>query len=151
MIHVGFTGTQVGMTSAQGLSVKNVLFGLQRSFWAHHGDCVGADAQFHVICRSFQLLCAGITGHIPDDDSKRAFCQFDSVMPARPYLVRNKDIVVVSDVMVATPRQVEEQFIGSGTWFTIRCTRRRSKPLALVLPSGEVQYERWPTQVRLPW
>lgn len=150
MIHVGFTGTQVGMTHAQKAVVWHRLTDAG-DFWAHHGDCVGADADFHEICRSFTQRCKGITGHIPDNDSKRAFCQFDSVMPPRPYLVRNKDIVVISDVMVAAPRQVEEQRIGSGTWATIRCTRRRDKPLALVLPSGEVRYERWPTQRVMPW
>lgn len=151
MIHVGFTGTQVGMNNAQGMSVKNVLFGLQRSFWGHHGDCIGADAQFHVICRSFQLLCGGVTGHVPDNDKKRAFCQFDVEAEPREYLVRNRDIVNVSDIMIATPRQADEQPFGSGTWYTVRYARRVKKPLALVLPSGRIEYERWPTQVQLPW
>lgn len=148
MIHVGFTGTQVGMTQQQIVKVVLVLTNLGRALWAHHGDCVGADAQFHEICRSHGFV-AGITGHIPDNDKKRAFCQFDVEAEPREYLVRNRDIVNVSDVMIATPRQAVNQPVGSGTWYTIRYTRRQGKPLALVLPSGEVQYERWPTQTRL--
>lgn len=150
MIHVGFTGTQVGMTFQQKMACIDVLDGLRRAFWAHHGDCIGADEHFHALCR-MRPHCAGITGHIPDNDKKRAFCQFDVELMPKPYLVRNRDIVVDVDIMIATPRQADDQPFGSGTWWTIRCARRIGQPLALVLPSGQVEYERWPTQVRLPW
>ena len=45
---IGFTGTQNGMSEKQ----KKVLFNLIESFpYAeyHHGDCIGADANFHTI------------------------------------------------------------------------------------------------------
>jgi hypothetical protein len=52
--HIGFTGTRHGMTPAQRHAVSQLIAELAAgaAFTAHHGDCVGADAEFHDLCRS---------------------------------------------------------------------------------------------------
>ena len=67
---------------------------------------------------------------------KRANMVCDLVEPGEPFLTRNHNIVLFSDVMLATPKQVEEQRRGSGTWATIRYARQAEKPLAIVWPDG---------------
>lgn len=83
----------------------------------HHGDCVGADAQAAEIAREVGYL---IHGHPPDKDSQRAFFPSDILYEPKPYLERNKDIVLSSEMLIATPKEREEQKRGSGTWATIR-------------------------------
>src|SRR5262245_38799399 len=50
---IGFTGTRHGMTPSQRLAVTAVVHEVAHDsgFVAHHGDCVGADAEFHDLCR----------------------------------------------------------------------------------------------------
>jgi hypothetical protein len=132
---VGFTGTGVGMTADQKRQLLWYLSGLDlREF--HHGDCVGADAEAHEIA---QLLDARmIIIHLPDNDSKRAFCMSRYYMPAKPYLERNKDIVDSTDFLLACPRQFAEQ-TRSGTWATIRYARKQGKPVVIFWPDGTVK------------
>lgn len=146
MIRVGFTGTQRGMTHAQRAQVEWVLTSLGDQVWAHHGDCIGADADFHAIClRLRPWTVAGITGHPPENPIKRAFCDFDEICEPAPYLVRNQDIVVIAERMIATPGEMEE-VQRSGTWSTVRAARRGRRPLAIVYPNGLLVTERWSTQ-----
>lgn len=137
---VGFTGTQAGMTHAQGMGVRHVLaFLIDGEIDAHHGDCIGADADFHKICRDTPKV-VWITGHPPTNPVKRAWCQFDSEWPALPYLARNGRIVAATDVLIATPREYEEQ-LKSGTWSTVRKARVAKKPIHLVYPDGSIVTE----------
>ncbi len=146
MIHIGFTGTQLGMTRAQGESVWGLLR-ISAEFIGHHGDCVGSDKTFDDLCR-VSPLCLGMEIHPPIIDAKRAFCTTDLrdfVHPAKDYLVRNHDIVDVANVMIATPAEYGMQ-LRSGTWSTIRYARSVDKPLAIVYLSGAVVFEgpAWP-------
>lgn len=140
MIHrafsVGFTGTQRGMTGAQRREVAHLLRLLGAKV-VHHGDCVGADADFHAIARAAK--CA-IIGHPPSNRIKRAFCEFDETRQARGYLERNARIVAAADFVIATPGEMEEQ-LRSGTWSTIRTTRKAGKPLSIVYPTGTTTHE----------
>ena len=127
-MRIGFTGTKEGMTDQQALVLYDILKGLEISE-AHHGDCVGADSEFHVMC-----IDLGIPVHIhpPTNSYARAFCENAAkVHPKKPYLERNKDIVNVSDAMFATPKENEEQ-LRSGTWATIRYTRKTGKKLTII-------------------
>lgn len=129
--HVGFTGTQLGMT----LDQKRRVEGIIQSFSigaAHHGDCIGADAEFHTICRGNRLH---IVGHPPLNPSKRAFCDFDEERDPKDYIPRNHDIVDESHFMIATPREFGE-VLRSGTWATIRYSNRIGKPIVVILPDG---------------
>ena len=139
MRHVGFTGTQRGMTEPQGLFVERYLgVAKARPLAFHHGDCVGADAQAHMIA---QALGIPVVLHPPSNDSKRAFCAAAEELPPLPYLQRNHAIVDASQVMLATPGEAEEQ-LRSGTWATIRYSKRRGVTLYVVLPGGN--WKRFP-------
>ncbi len=137
-MNVGFTGTRFGMTLAQSAAVWEILVALGESR-GHHGDCIGADAQFHLYARTLGWY---MIGHIPVVKDHRAFCDFDETRPACPHLRRNCNIVEESELMIATPREMQEQLHG-GTWFTIRRARKKLRPLAIVLPNGAVLKERW--------
>jgi hypothetical protein len=90
---------------------------------AHHGDCVGADADFHAICRERGLR---VIGHPPVDQSRRAFCAFDETRAPAPYLMRNKQIVNEVSVLLAAPLGARSR---SGTWSTIQLARRNRRRL----------------------
>lgn len=139
---IGFTGTRHGMTADQEFVITELVLedgalpGTPSI--ARHGDCVGADVQFHRICRDAGSIW--IVGHPPDNDSQRAFCEFDEIMPPKPYIARNHTIVDNCDVLIAAPHQRKE-IRRSGTWATIRYARKQDRQLYIVLPQGKVIQE----------
>ena len=148
MKHIGFTGTRHGMTREQALAVVIVAasYVKQGERWtAHHGDCIGADEGFHDLAHN---VGATIVGH-PSTHNLRAYREFDVEHDRKAPMVRNADIVRESDVMIACPYEATEQPRG-GTWATIRMARMARKPLAIVLPDGTVQRERWPVDDAKP-
>jgi len=66
----------------------------------------------------------------------------DSRRENAPHMRRNKNIVIVSTVMIAAPFEAVEQLHG-GTWRTIGMTRKSKRPLAIVWRDGAVTRERW--------
>ena len=56
---LGFTGTRRGMTSDQQIRVTLLVAELGPKE-AHHGDCVGADAEFH---EQFKYLATVMHAH----------------------------------------------------------------------------------------
>lgn len=144
--HIGFTGTQSGMTLEQKRYFKKFILAVitgTKKKWGevelhfHHGDCRGADKDAHSIIASLQREFV-IHIHPPLNPSKRAFCVGTIEHPAREYLDRNHDIVDVARIMFATPSEYEEQFQGSGTWATIRYSLKTKTPLYIIFPFGEV-------------
>lgn len=134
---VGFTGTQRGTTARQDETLCGLLLELE-PVRAHHGDCIGADAAFHRICLDQGIL---VYLHPPTDAKKRAFCagcQF--VHAPRPYLERNRDIVLATVRLIACPGEFEEQ-LRSGTWSTVRFARKLRRPVCIIFPDGSVQKE----------
>ncbi len=118
-LQIGFTGTRKGMTSEQEESLKTLLKSItyEKGMWvARHGDCHGADTQFHNIARS---MGAFILIHPPQDNKLRAFLDGDHIERPKPYTQRNKDIVEKSDIIVAAPAEANNPGYG-GTWQTIR-------------------------------
>jgi hypothetical protein len=158
-MHVGFSGTQNGMTDAQSEKVEEILRDILRQeipksikvggprgshvdehfeLVLHHGDCVGADEDVHQMIRRC-LPTYRITIHPPTDEKKRAFMKGDITFPTHDYLTRNRMIVLSSDVLLAAPGS--EEVLRSGTWFTIRYARERKIPIIIVLPHGSVSRE----------
>ena len=134
---VGFTGTRFDVTKPQGKMLRQIVQ-IIKPKEGQHGDCVGADATMHRILRNSKCR---ITIRPPNDDSERAFCQgANRVMMPKAHLARNRDIVDNSDVLVATPRTVEEE-LRSGTWATIRYARKRFLPIIIIDPVGKVTTE----------
>lgn len=133
---LGFTGTRDGMTEAQKDRVAHIVCVLSPTE-AHHGDCVGADADFHAIVR-YEDVATSIVGHPPSKPDLRAYCECDELRDPKPYLVRNADIVRESTEMVATPKEMVEQFKG-GTWFTIHEAKRQGRRCLIVWPDGRTE------------
>jgi hypothetical protein len=138
-MHVGFTGTQRGMTVEQMITVLKLLKELEPSV-VHHGDCIGADEEFHILCSLAHIPEAII--HPPTNPDKRAWCEFllltfenIVIREQKDYLIRNQDIVDESGIMIATPYEAREQQ-RSGTWSTMRKARKAEKDLIIVWPSG---------------
>lgn len=133
---VGFTGTQHGMTPKQRAAVAGLL-DISKPNQAHHGDCVGADAEFHRMCGWRQIP---MVIHPPVKNIKRAYCGGLMVVVLSPkdYLERNRNIVKSSDILIATPCGGE--VLRSGTWSTIRYAKKIGRPVYLALPSGDVVY-----------
>lgn len=133
MVRYGFTGTQRGMTAAQQAAVRALLAEAPGAApECHHGDCIGADADFHRI--AVDLGCRVVV-HPPDSPAKRAWCTGHEVRPEAPYLVRNHAIVDEVDVLVATPGEEAER-LRSGTWATVRYARKRGVPVLRLRPDG---------------
>lgn len=137
---LGFTGTQRGMTQAQLVACAKVLDEFQPTE-ARHGDCIGADDRFDLLChiRKIQTVI-----HPPLNPSKRAWCfrrvntgtrAMREEMPL-DYIERNHAIVDASDMLLATPGETVEQ-LRSGTWATIRYARKRGgRVVIIVWPDG---------------
>jgi hypothetical protein len=147
-MRIGFTGSRYGMTNAQTLHVHMLLGDLKYAgaLQASHGMCEGADAQFHAMARAlgyFIVGCPGVTK--TGAPYKRAVgLDCDLVMPEKPFLVRNRNIVKESDVVIAAPPVKQERWIGSGTWATIRYARMLERVLILLWPDGTSAVERMP-------
>lgn len=136
---IGFSGSIEGMTEQQMSSVIELFSNIVRvsrqlgvRIEVHHGDAVGCDAQMHELARAMDVP---IVIHPPVDDRLRAFCTgAETVLPEKPYLVRDGDIAQ-SDILIACPRQMEE-VVRSGTWATIRYSRKNGKRRIIVFPDG---------------
>lgn len=143
---LGFTGTREGMTGKQRSSVHGLIVDLlyewripheRRSLHgAHHGDCIGADTQFHHLMHS---VCETFA-HRGPAGRYAANCDADVKLPRKPYLARNRDIVDATEILIAAPKGPEER--RSGTWATVRYARKLGRPVAIVWPDGRVEWER---------
>lgn len=132
---IGFTGTSKGMTRKQ----KDTLWDTKVHYGEiefHHGDCIGADEQAHAIFtdKVFNQIVKTVI-HPPTDPKKRAFCKGDEILPERPYLDRNKDIVDATEILIATP-ETSLEVLRSGTWSTVRYAIRRHRLVILIFPDG---------------
>jgi hypothetical protein len=140
MVHIGFTGTRRGMTDGQKRRVRDLLMhharrvDRLRNLCVHHGDCKGADADFHNIASSLRLHR---TIHPPANDRLRAFCAGDVCLEPLPYRKRNTNILLACDLLVATPAQAHE-INYSGTWATIREARRMGRAIIILEPTVDI-------------
>lgn len=141
---LGFTGTRHGMDPDQYARVHDLVqlaIELSESrvepFEAHHGDCIGADEEFHHLVLGFGSFVSSIVIHPPKDTKLRAYCQGDVILPPKDYKERNQDIVDASDWIVAAPPTEQPQPRG-GTWSTIRFAQTKGNLWKVVLPFGVV-------------
>lgn len=139
---VGFTGARAGMTTAQVGAVEGLLGRLAEGHAARglcglHGDCVGADADFDAICKRRAIAVKIRPADVP---AMRAGCDSEAIAGPRPPLVRNREIVADSELLIACPR-TRGEVLRSGVWATIRAMRRRGGPIYLVAPDGTIVRE----------
>lgn len=166
-MHVGCTATRYGATDAQLTMCTQLLFDVigDALAVAHHGMCIGGDAQFHAICRAFGPRVR-IVGHpgISSDGSAdhRADVECDEVREPLPHMKRNATIVsevasgppdgvmpgivlppgCATGVMIAMPFESDPQPRG-GTWATTFMALRkwranRLAALHVIAPNGEL-------------
>lgn len=136
---LGFTGTRDIVTGAQLRWLYDFLDADQTIEAVHHGACTGADLEMHLACleRNIPLVV-----HPP---KKTNFLAVEcitphplvTVLPAEPYLNRDRAVVGAAAVLVALPSKPESA--GGGTWYTIGFAARLGKPAIIVHPGGEVE------------
>lgn len=138
---IGFTGTQKGMTPKQKEAVVSFLHKCPPDR-VHHGDCIGADAEFDKLVHLNFPKCLVII-HPPVDEGKRANCftEGDVVFKPAPYLKRNQHIVDLTDFLIATPKGVKEE-VRSGTWATVRYARKKGKQIVIIWPDGTEEIQK---------
>lgn len=141
---IGFTGTREPITPEQSTTLSDLLRQHQPEE-THHGDCLGADALFHDICIRHGVQ--RIVVHPPINSTHRANVEpgkhkntWVDLLPEKPYLDRNKDIVDMCILLIAVPNSDTEQQ-RSGTWSTVRYARKCNKELLIVYPDGLVDHE----------
>lgn len=135
---IGFTGTRKGMTDAQKHCVYHLIHEIRPDF-ARHGDCTGADADFHQLVREHSPVVQ-IIGYPPINPKNRAWCDFDTLMPEGEYHDRDKKIVHDSQLLIACPDGTSE-VLRSGTWTTIRYARKIERAVKIVWPDGSLTEE----------
>jgi hypothetical protein len=143
-MRLGFTGTREQITDAQKDWLATVFDQLQIDV-LHHGACVGADAYAHSLAVERMIP---VVVHPPIKTKYLAAeCLLDmpgvTILPAKPYLNRDRDIVGCCEGLVALPKNKEPQlntdYIG-GTWYTIRYAQERyNRPVMICYPDGEVE------------
>jgi len=146
---ISFTGTRAGMTPQQLERVKALMTEYKPDSICH-GDCVGADEQFHELAVLWGIKHVSIR---PGHDRRgrtptRAHCHLSgltqslgvecTVYEPAPYLGRDGIIAGEGDLLIATPKGYNEEWRGSGTWSTIRQAARHYKPVCIVYPDGSV-------------
>jgi len=153
---IGFTGTQRGLTPKQRATLVKWLdtHGVTE---AHHGDCVGADAEFDELLEE-RAIATVI--HPPAIDMKRAWrfrlwalrLKFSEALdgprikrkavelPPRPYLVRNRAIVGATAALISCPGEMVAK-LRSGTWMTTRYAVKLRRPVRVFWPDGTTTRE----------
>lgn len=140
-MNIGFTGTRKGMTYAQYKTLKQLLserLDVRFEERAVHGDCIGADAEFHVLIQKYYPHVKIII-YPSNIKSTRAHCiGAEIVFEERDPLKRNHDIVDNCDILFATPHEARE-ILRSGTWAAIRYCRKIHHSIYVIWPNGDSQ------------
>lgn len=147
MIHIGFTGTRLGMTAPQARQVAAILDHIRytgrgltedgdiEEIRGHHGCCEGADLEFGHMCRDRGWLVEGHPGLGDLSDELTSLCIVTH--PATGHLARNRNIVSVVRAMIGAPPTALPQARG-GTWYTIKHAREVGRPILVVAPDGTI-------------
>lgn len=124
------------MTRAQARTCRRVLEDLAPGE-AHHGDAIGADAEFHDVA---QRLGVRLVVHPPLEPRHRAFRMGDRVEKPARYKVRNRALVDEADVVVGAPAAPQANSPHSGTWYTLRYALRAGKRVMVLWPDGGAEW-----------
>lgn len=140
---LGYTGTRRGMTISQWGTIQDLMTELwvpgKRNEW-HDGDAIGGDDQAH---KSAEMLKSRFStelhGHPCNKPDQRAFNDFDFLHEIKAPLVRNRDMVNVTETFLAAPYEYKNVPRGSGTWATIRYCAQVERVTWLVWPNGKAE------------
>jgi len=144
-MRVGITATRKGLRALQHAKLAKVLLEIRDNRvrlantteldrpWLLHGDCVGGDHAAHKLALKLKYR---IQVHPPSNPKLRAFAKdYDVILDEQDYLVRNAAIVREANIMIGLPETPDDR-LRSGTWSTIRLTKRNEKALIVILPDG---------------
>ena len=134
---VGFTGTQQGMSQSQKKAFVEFLNSIKMKEF-HHGDCIGADSDAHNLVVQNMSVIVEIHVHPPIKNNKRAFNCGKVLYPAMDYLSRNREIVDLTDILIATPKGFVMEN-RSGTWYTVRYAGKVGRRILIIFPDGSLQ------------
>lgn len=135
MTSLGFTGTRHGMANKQREGVAEFLR-QHLPATVHHGDCLGADSQFHDSALLLLPVPPRIESHPCNLTKWRAYRKADVVHEVKPPKDRNKDIVRLSNELLAAPEGPLAEHPRSGTWQTIRLGLSFKKTVTVIWPDG---------------
>lgn len=140
---IGFSGPRVDMTTEQAATLTTMLDGVLPAWRTlRQGCCTQCDEQAAAIARGLGFWIIGHPGVSGRDGRAlhRSTFVCDVTLPERPYLARNRDIVRMSAVLIATPL-ADHRPRGkvSGTWFTIEYAWQVGTIAYLILPDGSVR------------
>lgn len=138
---ITFTGTRQGMTVKQMNQVKNLLIQHQPSK-VLHGDCYGADTEFHGIVVNHRAFLGirrsePVIEIHPSNLNSRANNDGDSILPPDDPIRRDRRMVDLCDRVIGTPKSINEE-LRSGTWTTIRYAKRIGKIVYVIQPDGTI-------------
>ena len=135
---VGVTGTRSGITPLQKAALESLLHELAPSE-LHHSDCTGAD----YACANLANSCSIRTVAHPGESRGiyRAYHKSTVILLPQNNLERNRLIVRSCDLMIALLAG-EGEILRSGTWMTIRYSRKLLRPLIIIYPRGIISRER---------
>jgi hypothetical protein len=120
------------MTPAQRNGCVGVLARL-RPDTVHHGDAVGADAEFHDLARA---IGARIVVHPATVRAHRAFRVGDESRSPTAKTARDRAVVDASDLLIAAPADPDDEGPESGTWYTIQYAVWAGKSIVVLWPDG---------------
>ena len=139
LIRIGYSGTREGMTAAQ---MRAVYFHLAHEIAMHdfdgvtiefhHGDCLGGDAEAHVIAT---VLGCRTVAHPPLNSRYRAYCKADEIREPLDYLARDWNIAYETAELLAAPK-TDAPYCGSGTWTTAGYAVGLGRPAYVFAPDG---------------
>jgi hypothetical protein len=140
-MRIGITGSRHGLTNAQKVTVTHLVDKLQseptsESNELHHGACLGADEWFVTEFRTRFLNIHAYPSTLREWWSDKALDSSTDFQMSQPPLVRNRDIVDASDVLIAMPDSPER--LRSGTWATVRYAIGQRKRIYIVYPDGSL-------------
>lgn len=138
-VHIGFTGSRVGLTVHQSFLLTRVFSKIRNSLVVfHHGDCTGSDTH---ACRIARDAGFSLHSHPCNLEKFRAFIQSSKIENPLDPLVRNRALVEQVRLLIACPgSHIEER--RSGTWAAVRYARLVGCARLVVWPDGSVKYEK---------
>lgn len=121
--YLGFTGRASEMTVCQSQALLTTLAGYNPAEWVClHNNGEGADQVFAKVAAEL-----GFTVEMTPDD-------------LRP-MPRNRHLVAQVDALVAVTPTIEPVKKGSGTWETVKYARKAGKPVTILAPNDELDFE----------
>lgn len=142
---IGFTGTRSKLTKIQIIRIAQLLWKYRTAQVPlsersenrfHHGCCQGADEIGATIASGLEYV---IIGHPPTNPTylmSKMYLNDFREQPAH-YLERDRNIVDVTDLLIATPDSHRPR-PHSGTWYTIKYAKLKTKPFLVVTPDGTI-------------